>query len=124
MADPADDTAAVRAVRPGDTLAPGARLGFGDEPLTLAEVGPRSDEFFLGAADLGPGGAHRPRGCRRRHPSGHRPVTREGKPRRAAAPARDPAAGHVPGVGFILLVAAVPVAAYFVLSGTPTTTGS
>ena len=45
-----DATATLPAARPDDTLAPGSRLGFGDEPLTLAETGPRSDEFFLGTA--------------------------------------------------------------------------
>ncbi len=51
-AEPAasDATATLPAVRPDDTLAPGSRLGFGDEPLTLAETGPRSDEFFVGTA--------------------------------------------------------------------------
>ncbi len=45
-----DVTATLPAFRPDDTLAPGSRLDFGDEPLTLAETGPRSDEFFLGTA--------------------------------------------------------------------------
>ena len=43
------DRSARRSVQ-DDTLAPGARLSFGDEPTTLAESGPRSDEFLLGAA--------------------------------------------------------------------------
>ena len=49
-AEPAasDATRTLSGVRPDDTLAPGSRLGFGDEPLALAETGPRSDEFFLG----------------------------------------------------------------------------
>jgi serine/threonine protein phosphatase PrpC len=116
MADPAAQTAAVPAVRPDDTLAPGARLDFGDEPLALAETGPRSDEFFLGAATSVPvaratarvppvspprTGTDRPpekesRGARRR---------RLGIPRRITFRV----------VGFVFLVAAVPVAAYFVL---------
>ena len=37
-----------------DTLAPGSRLGFADESTTLAESGPRSDEFFLGTASAVP----------------------------------------------------------------------
>ena len=45
-----DATAIVPAVGPDETLAPGSRLVFGDEPATLAETGPRSDEFFVGAA--------------------------------------------------------------------------
>ena len=44
----ADATAIVPAVGLDDTLAPGSRLVFGDEPTSLAETGPRSDEFFLG----------------------------------------------------------------------------
>ncbi len=46
-----DATAMVPAVVEQDqTLAPGSRLDFGDEPATLAETGPRSDEFFMGTA--------------------------------------------------------------------------
>src|SRR6516164_5305477 len=37
-----------------DTLAPGARLGFGDETAMLAEDGPNSDEFFLGTGAAAP----------------------------------------------------------------------
>jgi protein phosphatase len=109
-------TAATAAVHMDDTLAPGAQLGFGDE-ATLAGEGPRSDEFFLGAATSVPvarsttrvppaplpargGGVERQekesRGARRR---------RLGIPRRITPRV----------VGFILMVAAVPVAAYFVL---------
>jgi PPM family protein phosphatase len=102
------------APRPDDTLAPGSRLAFGDEPATLAESGPRSDEFFLGTGPVPvarsssrvpppppPPGGERPsgketRGQRRR---------RLGIPRRITPRV----------VGFVLLVAAVPVAAYFVL---------
>ena len=45
-----DATAIVPAVGQDETLAPGSRLAFGDEPATLAETGPRSDEFFMGTA--------------------------------------------------------------------------
>ena len=39
----------ITALHLDDTLAPGARLGFGDEPKTLAVEGPHSDEFFIPA---------------------------------------------------------------------------
>ncbi len=48
--DLSDATAVVPAVGQDETLAPGAHLAFGDEGATLAETGPRSDEFFMGAA--------------------------------------------------------------------------
>jgi PPM family protein phosphatase len=110
-----DRTAVVPAVGQDETLAPGARLAFGDEPATLAETGPRSDEFFMGGAATVsvarsttrvppppvPKGTEKPpgkesRGARRR---------RMGIPRRVTPRV----------IGFVLLVAAVPVAAYFVL---------
>jgi hypothetical protein len=95
-----------------DTLAPGASLGFGDEPKTLAVEGPRSEEFFIDAAvpvartstrvalDSSPEPEEAPekesRGARRR---------RLGIPRRVTFRV----------ILFLLVVAAVPVAAYFVL---------
>jgi protein phosphatase len=95
-----------------DTLAPGAHLGFGDEPKTLAVEGPRSEEFFIDAAlpvartstrvplessqapEVAP--ERESRGARRR---------RLGIPRRVTFRV----------ILFVLLIAAVPVAAYFVL---------
>ena len=98
--------------RPDDTLAPGAQLVFGSEPKTLAESGPRSDEFLSGTTSMPVTHAttrvppppspraevpeEESRGARRR---------RLGIPRRITPRV----------VGFVLLVAAVPVAAYFVL---------
>jgi serine/threonine protein phosphatase PrpC len=95
-----------------DTLAPGARLGFGDESKTLAVEGPHSDEFFIGAAipvartstrvplEPAPAADAAPekesRGARRR---------RLGIPRRVTLRV----------ILFVLLIAAVPVAAYFVI---------
>jgi PPM family protein phosphatase len=98
-----------------DTLAPGARLGFGDDPKTLAVEGPRSDEFFIGAAvpvartstrvpleplpeadAKGEKGGKESRGARRR---------RLGIPRRVTPRV----------ILFVLLLAAVPIAAYFVI---------
>jgi protein phosphatase len=114
--DLSDATAVVPAVGLDDTLAPGSRLAFGDEPATLAETGTRSDEFFMGAAAAvpvarstarvpppppGKRGSDKPegkesRGARRR---------RLGIPRRITPRV----------IGFVILVAAVPVAAYYVL---------
>ena len=101
------------AVGVDDTLAPGARLGFGDEPATLAGEGPRSDEFFMGTATSVPVA----RSTTRVPPTpGPRRVptekeSRGARRRRLGVPRR-----VTPRViGFILLVAAVPVAAYYVL---------
>jgi protein phosphatase len=111
--DPGGDLGPVRpGARMDDTLAPGSQLLFGGEPSTLAESGPRSDEFLLGTTSLPVARATTrvppppsPRadvpeeeswGARRR---------RMGIPRRITPRV----------VGFALLVAAVPVAAYFVL---------
>lgn len=102
----------ITALHPDDTLAPGARLGFGDEPKTLAVEGPHSDEFFIPAnvpvarassrvatetqpVDDAPP-ENESRGARRR---------RLGIPRRVTFRV----------ILFVLLIAAVPVAAYFVI---------
>jgi PPM family protein phosphatase len=109
-------TAAVPAVRPDDTLAPGSRLGFGDEPMTLAEMGPRSDEFFLGSATAVPVA----RATARVPPPAGPSQTEDRPPEKESRGARRRRMG-IPRrvtfrvIGFILLVAAVPVAAYFVL---------
>jgi hypothetical protein len=102
----------VTALHLDDTLAPGARLGFGDEPKTLAVEGPHSDEFFIPAnvpvarastrvpTEAPPADDAQPekesRGARRR---------RLGIPRRITFRV----------ILFVLLIAAVPVAAYFVI---------
>ena len=46
---PLSGMAPLPAFSDSDTLAPGARLGFGSETKTLGEEGPRSDEFFAGS---------------------------------------------------------------------------
>ena len=99
-------------VRDDDTLAPGTRLGFGDEPGTLADSGPESDEFFVGAA-------------------GSVPVARSTArvpppPRQAGAPEKEsrgerrrrlgiPRRVTFRVIGFVVLVAAVFAGGYFVL---------
>jgi len=105
--------AATAVVRMDDTLAPGARLGFGDEPATLAGEGPNSDEFFMGTATSVPVARSTtrvpPAPEPRREPS--EKESRGARRRRLGIPRR-----VTPRViGFILLVAAVPIAAYFVL---------
>jgi protein phosphatase len=110
-----DATAVVPAVGQDETLAPGAQLTFGGEPTTLAETGPRSDEFFMGAAASVPVA----RSTARVPPppasrSGEKPPGKESRAarrRRLGIPRR-----ITPRViGFVILIAAVPVAAYYVL---------
>jgi PPM family protein phosphatase len=95
-----------------DTLAPGARLGFGDEPKTLAVEGPDSDEFFVTAAVP-------VARTSTRVPMEPRPAT-EAAPEKESRGARRRRLGIPRRVTFrvilfVLLVAAIPVAAYFVV---------
>jgi protein phosphatase len=102
-----------------DTLAPGARLGFGSETRTLGEDGPRSDEFFAGTAASGAVSVAR---TSTRVPLAEQAPaadeakrkekeTRRQRRRRLGVPRR--VTFRV--FGFVILVAAVPIAAYFVL---------
>ena len=102
--------------RDDDTLAPGAHLAFGG-PATLADTGPRSDEFFMGTAASVPVARSTarvppPPGTRGRgtdKPEGKE--SRGARRRRLGIPRR-----ITPRViGFVVLVAAVPVGAYFAL---------
>jgi len=111
----ADATAIVPAVGLDDTLAPGSRLVFGDEPTSLAETGPRSDEFFMGTTASVPVARSTTRvppppvNRRAEKPPGKE--SRAARRRRLGIPRR-----ITPRViGFVILVAAVPVAAYYVL---------
>ena len=80
-----DATAMVPAVGQDETLAPGSRLAFGDEPATLAETGPRSDEFFMGTAASVPVARST---TRVPPPPGNRATEKpEGKESRGGAPA-------------------------------------
>ena len=111
-----DATAVVPAVGLDETLAPGSRLAFGDEPATLAETGPRSDEFFVGAAS---GAVPVARSTARvPPPPGKRPGDKpEGKESRGARRRRLGIPRRITPrvIGFVILVAAVPIAAYYVL---------
>ena len=110
-----DATAVVPAVGQDETLAPGSRLVFGDEPATLAETGPRSDEFFMGAAASVPVARST---SRVPPPPANRAADKpEGKESRGARRRRLGIPRRItPRVlGFVILVAAVPVAAYYVL---------
>jgi hypothetical protein len=95
-----------------DTLAPGARLGFGDETGTLAEDGPRSDEFFLGAI----AGAPVARATTRVPPE-RRDIVQPEKESRGARRRRlgIPRRVTFRVIGFLLLFAGIVVAAYFVV---------
>ncbi len=111
----ADATAVVPAVGQDETLAPGSRLAFGDEPTSLAETGPRSDEFFMGTTASVPVARSTtrvpppPTNRRAEKPPGKE--SRAERRRRLGIPRR-----ITPRViGFVILVAAVPVAAYYVL---------
>jgi PPM family protein phosphatase len=103
--------------RPDDTLAPGAQLGFGErrDQATLADVGPHSDEFFLGSptaavpvarstARVPPQAQPQPPGARtdEKESRGER-RRRLGIPRRITFRV----------LGFVILVAAVPIGAYY-----------
>jgi protein phosphatase len=116
LPDGGPPTQAMPAPRPDDTLAPGSRLGFGGEPMTLAETGPRSEEFFLGTATAVPVSRATtrvppPPGPRRGDEAPPEKESRGARRRRLGIPRR--VTFRV--LGFVLLVAAVPVAAYFVL---------
>jgi protein phosphatase len=111
-----DVTAVVPAVGLDETLAPGAHLAFGG-PATLADTGPRSDEFFMGTATSVPVARSTTRvppppasrGTGTDKPEGKE--SRGARRRRLGIPRR-----ITPRViGFVILVAAVPVAAYYVL---------
>ena len=110
-----DATAIVPAVGRDETLAPGSRLVFGDEPATLAETGPRSDEFFMGTAASVPVARST---TRVPPPPGNRTTDKpEGKESRGARRRRLGIPRRITPrvIGFVILVAAVPVAAYYVL---------
>ncbi len=113
-ADPSDTTV-LPATRADDTLAPGTQLGFGDEPATLAESGPVSDEFFIGAATSVPVARSTARVPPPPAPSSADRVpekeSRGQRRRRLGIPRR--VTFRV--IGFLLLVGGVFVAAYYVL---------
>ena len=100
-----------------DTLAPGARLGFGDDTTTLAGEGPRSEEFFFGTATSVPVARSTTRVPPAPLPPRGGPGDRKEKESRGARRRRLGIPRRITPrvIGFILLVAAVPVAAYFVL---------
>ena len=109
-----DDPITMMVPAVDDTLAPGSRLGFGADS-SLAELGPRSDEFFLGSVDSA---APLARASARVPLAPSEPVeqpkakeSRRARRRRLGIPRR--LTFRV--VLFVLLVAAIPVAAYYVL---------
>jgi hypothetical protein len=96
-----------------DMLAPGARLGFGDRGSLLAEQGPSSDEFFPRSSDAVPVARSSTRVPPVPRPSDHVPAkeSRRARRRRLGIPRRI----TLRVIAFILLVLAVPVAAYYVI---------
>ena len=110
-----DATAMVPEVGQDETLAPGSRLAFGDQPASLAETGPSSDEFFVGSTAAAVPVA---RSTARVPPPPNRGAGRpEGKESRGARRRRLGIPRRITPrvIGFVILVAAVPVAAYYVL---------
>jgi serine/threonine protein phosphatase PrpC len=112
-----DATGVVPAVGQDQTLAPGSRLVFGDEPATLAETGPRSDEFFMGATASVPVARSTTRVPPPPPPGNRAKEKPEGKESRGARRRRLGIPRRITPrvIGFVILVAAVPVAAYYVL---------
>ncbi len=109
-----DDPITMMVPAVDDTLAPGSRLGFGADS-SLAELGPRSDQFFLGSVDSA---APLARASARVPLAPSEPVeqpkakeSRRARRRRLGIPRR--LTFRV--VLFVLLVAAIPMAAYYVL---------
>jgi serine/threonine protein phosphatase PrpC len=112
------DLAPLPAFTDADTLAPGARLGFGGETTSLGEEGPRSDEFFVGsgAVSVARTSTRVPLAERTPAPTDisrkrKEEESRRERRRRLGVPRR--VTFRV--LGFVILVAAVPVAAYFVI---------
>jgi serine/threonine protein phosphatase PrpC len=104
-------TAVIPAI--DDTLAPGSRLGF-DADTSLAESGPGSDEFFLGSLGSTPVARASARVPLAPSEPAEKPKVKESRRarrRRLGIPRR-----VTPRVLlFVILVAAVPLAAYYVL---------
>jgi hypothetical protein len=100
-----------------NTLAPGARLGFGSETRSLGEEGSRSDEFFVGS------GAVSVARTSTRVPLAEQTSARDATPKRKEKESRRerrrrlgiPRRVTFRVLGFVILVAAVPIAAYFVI---------
>ncbi|HEY1652845.1 MAG TPA: Stp1/IreP family PP2C-type Ser/Thr phosphatase [Acidimicrobiales bacterium] len=117
QAVPVHRTAQVPAYSDSDTLAPGARLGFGGDATKLGEEGPRSDEFFQGSGAAVPVARTStrvpvvPTATAQAAAKRQEKETRRQRRHRLGIPRR--VTFRV--IGFVLLVAAVPIAAYFVI---------
>ncbi len=100
-----------------DTLAPGARLGFGSETRSLSEEGPRSDEFFAGTGAVSVARTSTRVPLAEQTPARGTPATRKEKESRRERRRRlgIPRRVTFRVLGFVVLVAAVPIAAYFVI---------
>jgi hypothetical protein len=114
---PMSGVAPLPAFSDSETLAPGSRLGFGSETKTLGEDGPRSDEFLLGSGAVSVARtstrvplAEQTPGESDTSPKRKEKETRRQRRHRLGIPRR--VTFRV--LGFVLLVTAVPIAAYFV----------
>ena len=99
-----------------ETLAPGARLGFGSETRTLGEEGPRSDEFFAGAGAVSVARTSTRVPLAEQTPAPDAASKRKEKESRRERRRRlgIPRRVTFRVLGFVILVAAVPIAAYYV----------
>ncbi|HSZ36892.1 MAG TPA: Stp1/IreP family PP2C-type Ser/Thr phosphatase, partial [Acidimicrobiales bacterium] len=118
QAVPVSALAPLPAFTDSDTFGPGARLDFGSETRALGEEGPRSDEFFTGSGTVSVArtSIRVPLSEQSPAPGDNSPKrkekeTRRERRRRLGIPRR--VTFRV--LGFVILVAAVPVAAYFVI---------
>jgi hypothetical protein len=104
-----DDTMAVPVV---DALAPGARLGFSGADTSLSEDGPTSGEFFVGNSGTVPLARSSLKVAPPRPtPPAPEKETRRERRRRLGIPRRI----TVRVILFVLMVSAIPVAAFFVI---------
>jgi len=110
--EPAQPTVGPPA-RDDDTLAPGTRLGFADDQSALADSGPRSDEFFVGAASASVPVARSTTRVPPPPPADPVPLKESRRERRRRLGIPRPVTFRV--LGFLLLVAAVFAGAYYAL---------
>jgi protein phosphatase len=114
---PLSEITPLPAFTDSDTLAPGARIGFGSETRTLGEDGPRSDEFFAGSGAVSVARTSTRVPLAEQTPARDTSTKRKEKESRRERRRRLGLQRRVTFrvLGFVILVAAVPIAAYFVI---------